>query len=156
METLSESFDYLGRYTIPEARRLLEALEAAQISIEAEFDDGSGHGEFAASLGSFGGEAGVEIAVERSRRPDVDTIHARLFGSGLPTLPEGYEGHGAEELKLRQRREELARELGEVGVALKALLNEEDAATRTQELLAALQHLKEQISEIDHALGLLL
>ena len=152
MQTLSEDFEYLGRYSIPEAGRLFKALEAAEISVEAEFDDGSGHGEFAAAWGSFGAEAGVEVAVESARRPDVDTIHARLFGAGLPTLPEGYDGNEGEELSLRQRREVLAQELGGLGNALKTAINEGRPATSCEDMITASQSLKKQIAEIDQAL----
>ncbi|MFT4638499.1 MAG: hypothetical protein ACI8T1_001820 [Verrucomicrobiales bacterium] len=149
MDVIPENFEFLGSYSIPDAKRLLEALEAADVLVEAEFDDGMGNGEYAASFGGFGGNASVEIAVETARRSDVEIIQTRLFGANLPNLPEGYKIHGADEFHLRQHRETLILELGELGDRLSSALSEGRAA---EDLVAASQGLKEQIAEIDQAL----
>ena len=122
-EGSSEAFEYLGRYQITEAKRLFEALEKAEIDFEATFDDGSGS---RSSLGSFGMDAGVEVAVESSERDRVNAIHTRLFGSALPSKPtDDAEAEGwfdEEVLGALEERERLAQELGDVDAELQALV----------------------------------
>jgi len=118
-------FEYLGRYHITEAKRLFDALEKAEIDFEAAFDDGSGS---RSSLGSFGMEAGVDVAVESAKRGEVNAIHTRLFGSTLTSKPtddsEAEAWFDEDTLGTLQERERLTQELGDVEVELQTLVTE--------------------------------
>ena len=124
-EGSAEAFEYLGRYQINEAKRLFNALEKAEIDFEAAFDDGSGS---RSSLGSFGTESGVEVAVESAKRNEVNAIHTKLFGSALPTKPTGHaeaeKWFDQETLGELEERERLAQALGDVDAELQALIAE--------------------------------
>jgi hypothetical protein len=92
MNDLPEGFDFLGWYSPPEARRLMTALDEAQIEMLAHFEDGlSGQSASQASFGSFGSGAQVLLAVETARRVDATAIHADLFGDGLPIFHQASE-----------------------------------------------------------------
>lgn len=132
MSDIPSTFEYLGWYAPPEARKLLDALEKEGVPVHAEFHDGLQNLSGAdVAYGGFGGSASVLIAVESARRPDVDTIHGRIFGIGLPTVTsEGpdaddwYDETAGDEIELIERRAAVARDLDAREAELKQLLSE--------------------------------
>lgn len=132
MNEAPEGYEVLGWYAPPEAKRLLEALDEQGIGVHAEFQNEMGRVEpVEAAMGGFGAGSRVLIAAESARRLEVDRIHSRLFGLGLPTFSEDEAGadewldrDGGDEVALLEEREGMMRRLDEVEHELRILLAE--------------------------------
>ena len=112
---IPENYESLGWYAPFEARKLLEALET--VGIGAHTGDG--------------GREGVLIAVESARRPEADSIHGEIFGTGLAGLTDKdalsgnwVDPDGTGEVKLLGRRAVWVHELRDVDDELNNLLDE--------------------------------
>lgn len=87
MNDLPEGFDFLGWYSPPEAKRLMDALDSAQIEMWAHFDDGMSSPQ-AGLISHYGTAAQVLLAVQSDRRSAAVDLHIRLFGDGLPLFSD--------------------------------------------------------------------
>jgi len=167
MEEIPDDYEYLGWYQPPEAKRLLDALEAEKIGTHAEFDDGAAtNSAVEAAYGSFGGRSQILISIESIRRPDVDKIHGLIFGSGLHTMSDAtnppkkwLEEEGEAEFETLERRQQLVDELDNIERELKDLLQEATAVKRElddgsqgPDRLAALRSAFERHSETSNHL----
>ena len=167
MEEIPDDYEYLGCYAPPEAERLLGALEAENIGTHAEFHDGAATGSAVGiAYGDSGVRAQILISTESTRRSDVDQIHIRIFGSGLPAMPDEtnspekwLEEEGEAEFKTLERRQQLVDELDDIERGLKDLLQEATAVKRElddgsqgPDRLAALRSAFERHSETSNHL----
>ena len=85
-------FEYLGYYRPDDARRLLSALEAANIKFDAKFFDGikSMSSLSGAHGGHFGGGAQILISIDSNRNAEVQQIHKEMFGDCLPDYDSSF------------------------------------------------------------------
>ena len=130
MSDIPDGYEYLGWYEPLEAKRLLEALELDDIGTYAVFQDGGRTHSTINAYGGFGGSQ-ILIAIDKTRRPQVDRIHGLIFGSSLPVLPEGndspeswVDSDGKSEVETLERRQQLVDQIDEIERELKKLLRE--------------------------------
>jgi hypothetical protein len=82
----AEEFLLMGSYSILDARKLLSALDSAEIEYRVEFNDGVANiGPLQAeSGGAFGQAAQAMVWVAPAQKQQADLIHTDIFGDCLP------------------------------------------------------------------------
>ncbi len=82
----------MGTYSIVDARRLLDGLEAAQVDFRVESRDGAADIVPALSYfrGAFGQAAQATVRVAPEHKTQADRVHTEIFGDCLPNYDASF------------------------------------------------------------------